>query len=176
MDNSIDKIWTIISGIEGGYVYNPKDPGGETNFGITARSYPNIDIKALTNAEAKDIFFKDYFTPSGCDWWLSISRPDIALMVSAFAFNASTKSAIKVLQRTMNSMNSTILVPFLVVDGVLGDKTLSKLELLKEPILTDQSIDKKIIAQILTYYTSTQNFGTFGKGWINRISNLIYAL
>ena len=35
-------------GKEGGYVNNSRDPGGETNFGISKRAYPNVDIKNLT--------------------------------------------------------------------------------------------------------------------------------
>ena len=37
---------------EGGYVHDPKDLGGETNFGITKRWYPDIDIKNLTKEKA----------------------------------------------------------------------------------------------------------------------------
>ena len=37
-----------VLGHEGGYVNHPNDPGGETNWGISKRSYPNVDIKALT--------------------------------------------------------------------------------------------------------------------------------
>ena len=27
---------------EGGYVNDPNDPGGETNFGISKKAYPNL--------------------------------------------------------------------------------------------------------------------------------------
>lgn len=47
--------------LEGGYVNNPRDIGGETKYGITALSYPNIDIKSLTKAQAIKIYFDDYW-------------------------------------------------------------------------------------------------------------------
>ena len=50
-----------LLGDEGGYVDNPADPGGETKFGITKREYPQVDIAALTRAEAIAIYFRD--------WW-----------------------------------------------------------------------------------------------------------
>ena len=42
-----------LIGHEGNYVNHPKDPGGETKFGITKRSYPGVNIKTLTLAKAK---------------------------------------------------------------------------------------------------------------------------
>jgi len=52
---------------EGGYVNNPADPGGETKYGISKRSYPKLDIKGLTIAQAKHIYFTDFWTPIGCE-------------------------------------------------------------------------------------------------------------
>lgn len=52
---------------EGGYVSDPKDPGGETKYGISRRSYPSLDIANLTEAEAADIYRRDYWTPMRCD-------------------------------------------------------------------------------------------------------------
>ena len=46
---------------EGGYVNDPNDPGGETNYGISKRAYPNVDIKNLTIDGAKEIYKKDYW-------------------------------------------------------------------------------------------------------------------
>jgi lysozyme family protein len=46
---------------EGGYVNHPNDPGGETKFGITKRSYTFLDIRKLTKDEAINIYFKDYW-------------------------------------------------------------------------------------------------------------------
>ena len=51
---------------EGGYVDHPTDPGGETNFGISKRSYPDLDIKQLTKAQAIQIYHDDFWVPLGC--------------------------------------------------------------------------------------------------------------
>lgn len=50
---------------EGGYVNDPKDPGGETKYGISKRAYPGLDIKALTEDGAKAIYRRDYWDKSG---------------------------------------------------------------------------------------------------------------
>jgi Glycosyl hydrolase 108 len=51
--------------IEGGakYVNNPKDPGGETKYGIAKRSHQNVNIAALTQQEAQSIYEKEYWSP-----------------------------------------------------------------------------------------------------------------
>lgn len=65
---SFDTAFAMVIGAEGGYSADPNDPGGETNFGISKRAYPNLDIKALTVEKARDIYFKDYWVPAGCGY------------------------------------------------------------------------------------------------------------
>ena len=55
MLTQFDDIIEIVLHHEGGYVNDPKDPGGETNFGIAKRSHPDVDIKNLTIDGAKEI-------------------------------------------------------------------------------------------------------------------------
>ena len=52
---SFDEIIEVTLHHEGGYVHDPKDLGGETNFGIAKRFYPDVDIKNLTE-EKQQIF------------------------------------------------------------------------------------------------------------------------
>ena len=46
---------------EGGYANDPDDPGGETNWGISKRAYPNLVIKALTREQAREIYQRDFW-------------------------------------------------------------------------------------------------------------------
>ena len=43
---------------EGGYVNDPKDPGGETKYGISKRAHPDVDIKNLSREKACAIYKK----------------------------------------------------------------------------------------------------------------------
>ena len=52
---------------EGGYNNTAGDAGGETNFGISKRAYPSVDIRALTKDGATSIYRRDYWNALGCD-------------------------------------------------------------------------------------------------------------
>lgn len=68
MEN-FDRAIKIILDLEGGskLVSVPSDPGGLTKYGISQRSYPNLDISSLTEDLAKEIYRKDYWVPAKCE-------------------------------------------------------------------------------------------------------------
>jgi lysozyme family protein len=67
MKENIDKAVDFVLSIEGGYVHDPSDPGGETKYGISKRSYPSLDIPSLTVEDAKSIYKRDYWDRCNCD-------------------------------------------------------------------------------------------------------------
>jgi lysozyme family protein len=67
MKDNWDKAIDFVISIEGGYVNDPKDPGGETKYGISKRAYPDVDIANLTAAEARQIYKRDYWDKCSCD-------------------------------------------------------------------------------------------------------------
>lgn len=95
---------------EGGYENDPKDPGGETNFGISKKAYPNLDIKNLTVDQAKEIYMNDYWVPCRCDE----IPTQYAIALFDTAVNEGVETAIKILQKSFG----------LDQDGIIGPKTL----------------------------------------------------
>ncbi len=69
----------LIDNWEGGYVSDPDDPGGETNMGISKRSYPTLDIKHLTRDDAVAIYYRDFWQKYKLD-----SIPDPAIRAKVF--------------------------------------------------------------------------------------------
>ena len=67
MMNDFDKALKFVLKWEGGYSNDPQDPGGETNFGISKRSYPELDISKLTFKQAKEIYYQNYWLKTGCN-------------------------------------------------------------------------------------------------------------
>jgi lysozyme family protein len=62
---SFDQIMAFVLKHEGGYVNDPRDPGGETKYGISKRAYPRVNIKALTLEGAREIYRRDYWDRLG---------------------------------------------------------------------------------------------------------------
>ncbi len=65
--NNFRKSLEFVLAKEGGYVNDPKDPGGETNYGIAKRFHPDLDIKNLTPEQAAQIYASEYWDRAGCD-------------------------------------------------------------------------------------------------------------
>ena len=65
MKENFEKCLEMILHHEGGYVNHPRDPGGETNFGVTKRVYEEWggtkDMKDLTKEEVKEACFLPLF-------------------------------------------------------------------------------------------------------------------
>ena len=105
---------------EGGYVNHPSDPGGETNFGISKRSYPNVDIKNLTRRQAKEIYRRDFWRPGKYE---RLDSQPVATKAFDLAVNMGPSRAHKLLQRAVNAK-----LPRgrkrLLVDGKIGRRTL----------------------------------------------------
>ena len=111
MSESFDKAFEFLLKFEGGYTNDPKDPDGETKYGISKRAYPNLNIKDLTIAQVKNIYSRDYWTKIRGDEL----PPKIARVAFDFAVNAGVGTSIKSIQNLCG----------LKEDAVFGSKTLS---------------------------------------------------
>lgn len=67
MRENFDKAAQFVLKWEGGLVYDPDDPGGMTKYGISKEAHPDVDIINLTREQAKEIYFAEYWIPTGCD-------------------------------------------------------------------------------------------------------------
>tara|TARA_Y100001938_G_C8058110_1_gene415647 strand:- start:469 stop:942 length:474 start_codon:yes stop_codon:yes gene_type:complete len=109
---------------EGGYVNDPSDPGGETKYGISKRAYPDLDIKGLTEQDAIDIYYKDYWIRGKCE----ILPKSIREVYFDMVVNMGKKRAVLVLQEAINHKIKNNIS----VDGQLGPKTASASKNLEE--------------------------------------------
>ena len=144
---SFDRAVAMVLRHEGGYVNDPRDPGGETRFGISKRAYPDVDILRLTEDEAKVIYRRDYWNTLRPD---EIPAP-LAICVFDAAVNMGRDKAVRLLQRACG----------VAQDGVMGGNTIAAANRLPEPVVRFST--ERAIA-----YTGIRGFDTFGKGWLRR--------
>ena len=110
---NFDQAFEWLIGHEGGYVNHPNDPGGETKYGISKRSYPGENIKEMTLVRAKDIYQRDYWWKAGCDLVPDCVKFDLF----DTAVNAGPGTAIRMLQRAMRKREKVV-VDFVAEYGI----------------------------------------------------------
>jgi lysozyme family protein len=137
---------------EGGITNHPLDKGKLTKYGISQRSYPNLDIAALTIEQAKALYKRDFWDPYQLDKFAAV----VAFEFFDCAVNCGTGTAARLFQRSLG----------VAEDGIIGPITLSK-ALAANP----DKLAKTMAAHRIKFYTSLSQFDTFGKGWVNRMAN-----
>ena len=146
---------------EGGYVNDPNDPGKETNFGISKRSYKDLDIKKLTVEDAKAIYKRD--------WWdkykyYQINNQVIANNILILSVNIGSNPAHKLVQKGIASLGYN-----LNIDGILGVKSMQYINSIPQKTLLDA-----IRAQGIEYYKGivikNPKLKKYYTGWVNRLT------
>lgn len=165
---SFDKAFDRTIGHEGGFTDNRADRGNWTSgvigtgqlkgtkFGISAMSYPDLDIKNLTVAQAKEIYKRDFWDKPGLNKLPEVLSADVFDM----GVNAGLKTAVKLVQRAVGVTD----------DGIMGPKTLQAVTDARSHGEDDYVLYTQFCAERIKYYTSLSTFSTFGKGWMNRVA------
>lgn len=97
MKANFDACMAEVFKYEGGYVNDPHDPGGETNMGISKRSYPKENIRGMTRARAAQIYRRDFWDKLRCD-----ELPDgLDLVAFDAAVNSGPSRGAKWLQQAL---------------------------------------------------------------------------
>lgn len=146
-----------ILGHEAGYTNGLGDPGGETKWGISKRSYPHLDIPNLSREAAIEIYRKDF-------WELlhaHLLPRAVAFQLLDSAVNSGIEQSVRFLQRALGVAD----------DGHFGPISLAKL---RACALNDVLL--LFIAERLEFMTKLSNWTKHGKGWARRLAkNLRYA-
>lgn len=152
-----DTAFDRLIGHEGGYTAGENDPGGETNWGISKRSYPALNIRKLTREDARRIYRRDF--------WERIHGDEladgVAFQVFDVAVNSGIETAVRMLQRALDVAD----------DGHWGQRSQAAADRMSE---SDQIL--RLNAERLEFYTRLSTFKHFGRGWVRRVAtNLRYG-
>lgn len=159
-DKRFDHAINLVLSDEGGYVNDKQDRGGETKYGISKKSHPNVDIAFLTRDQAKDIYRKEFWEKGNYD-----KIQDLALATKVFdiAVNVGVHEANLLLQRALRASGRKDIKE----DGVIGDIVLSAVNSSNPPILIAafRSETAGYYRKIVGVRKAQQKFL---HGWLNR--------
>jgi lysozyme family protein len=145
-----DKCVEFILRHEGGYSDDKSDRGGETNFGISKRQFPSLDIRKITREDAKNIYRSEYWLRAGCD-----KLPNgIDLLVFDTAVNRGVYRALQRLQVALR----------VKADGIIGPQTRAAIKAADLIALIDEFTARRFVA-----YARLAQFPRYGLGWTRRI-------
>ncbi len=164
MNSTTDQIFQqailVVLRHEGGYVNNPKDPGGETKYGISKRTYPNLDIKNLTIDQATDIYYRDWWTHFTYN---QITNSAVATKVFDTSVNLGASRCHKLLQRCLQVNGFANIVD----DGNLGPKTFAAVNACDATVLLTafRQAQANYYNALVAAHPEDQQFL---KGWLSR--------
>lgn len=162
MDKAFDHAFEYVVGKEGSFSDDPEDDGnwtggkehtGElrgTKYGISAASYPDMDIVNLSLETAKEIYRMDYWEKAACD----ALHPAVALAVFDSAVNQGVRRAIKCLQRALGVND----------DGKIGPQTRRALGM-AEPNYTLERFQAERVIE----YVKASDWEVYKRGWMRRV-------
>lgn len=146
-----DEVFETLIGHEGGYVNDSRDPGGETKFGISKRSYPQLNIADLTLAQAKTIYRTDY--------WDAMHADGLPARLVMQVFDGAVHSGIGTSLRWLQKAAGV------AQDGVIGPVTLGAINGASE-----EALIRRYLGIRLEFMTQLSTWQIYGKGWAARIA------
>jgi len=158
MTENFDHSLDLVLNSEGGFVNNPKDPGGMTNLGVTASTWANFkgrntnekEMRSLTRDDVAPLYEKKYWDACKCDDLPS----GVDYLVFDFAVNSGPGRSVKILQKALG----------LPEDGAVGPVTIQTIDVMDKTELIARFSDAK-----KQFYESLPTFATFGNGWLKRV-------
>lgn len=159
-----EQAFHIVVGNEGGFSANQSDPGNwtggkcgvgqckGTKYGISAATYPTLDIAGLSLTDARAIYRRDY--------WDRISGDELPPSLALLVFDAAVNSGVS---RAVHWLQSAVHVK---MDGVIGRETIGAV---KASAGKGAVVLAEYQAQRLNFLASLATWRTFGLGWARRV-------
>lgn len=154
-----DRIIENIFNLEGGFVNDQKDPGGKTKYGISQKSFPNLNIEKLTKEQAAGIYKKHYWDPH--PFYEEIKSPQVVLKLFAAGINMGQKYANICMQRAVRSFK------YLEADGIIGPKSLEAINSISHKELIP-AFNSECAGRYRMLCAKNPSLKKFVNGWLNR--------
>lgn len=166
---AFERAFDLVLKHEGGYINDPRDPGGKTKFGISDRrdgvtdgladlngdGTGDIKIEEVTKEQAAQIYRLDYWESCRCDKL----HPALAIALFDTAVNCGTAQAIRFLQRALRVAD----------DGIIGSITLAAANKADTAYLVTS-----LLAERQAHYAALSTWKIYGRGWTRRVLDVAH--
>lgn len=182
----IAAVLTGVLAVEGGYVNDPRDPGGETNHGVTkavaTKHQESLKqqgwdgtMRGLNKDHALSIYYKDYVQKPGYDQIVPLS-PAVAEKLIDIGVNAGPHRSSLWFQESLNAVSGNGKdYTKITLDGKVGAGTVSAYKALQQKrgkVTACKMVLKMLDAKQANHYLNLK-MHTFTAGWvINRVGNV----
>jgi len=161
MQGNWDKSFEMVLAHEGGYVNDPRDPGGRTNLGVTQRAWEAWLVRTVTEADMRKL------TPAAVKpfykamYWDKIKGDQLPAGVDYAAYDLAVNSGVGRAAKYLQQIAGV------TADGVIGPKSVDAINAC-DPKQTVQALcDMR-----LDFLKRLPTFETFGKGWSRRVAEV----
>lgn len=159
-----DDIVGLIRQGEGGFVNDPADPGGASNYGITINALSvwrgrEVTVEELKNLKREDVtaFYLARISALGYN---SIADVPLRATVTNAALNSGAIRANKLLNSTLNELYQLSLP----TDGTLGEESIKVINKASDA----DTIRAALVCNYIEFYKSLSAYARFGEGWVKR--------
>ena len=161
MKDNFEQCLALVLKHEGGFVNNPKDPGGMTNLGVTKKVWEAyvghpVDesaMRALGPQDVAPLYKKQY--------WDKISGDSLPFGVDYATFDMAVNSGVSRAAKTLQQVLGV------AQDGQVGEATINACE-----AANPREIATAVCEKRLAFLQSLPTYGTFGRGWSNRVASV----
>jgi lysozyme family protein len=161
MKENFDKCFELVLEHEGGYVNDPRDPGGRTNMGVTQRAWEAYLNRNVTEAEMRTLtpnIIKPFYRAM---YWDKLKGDQLPSGVDYAAYDLAVNSGVSRAAKYLQEIAGV------VADGVIGPKSLEAILACDPEQTADALCDMR-----LEFLKRLPTFETFGKGWSRRVAEV----
>lgn len=161
MKDNFEQCLALVLKSEGGFTNNLKDPGGMTNLGVTKAVWENWVGHQVTETDMRALGPQDVAPLYKANYWDKISGDSLPLGVDYAVFDMAVNSGVSRAAKTLQQVLGV------GADGKIGQATIDACE-----AANAREVATGVCEARLAFLQSLPTYGTFGKGWANRVSSV----
>lgn len=161
MKDNFEQCLALVLKHEGGFVNLKSDPGGITNLGVTKKVWEAYVGHLVDESAMRTLGLQDVAPLYKKQYWDKISGDSLPLGIDYATFDMAVNSGVSRAAKTLQQVLGVD------ADGQVGQATISACE-----AANAREVAIGVCEARLVFLQSLFTYGTFGKGWARRVSEV----